>query len=325
MNPSSYLTFKQGHYTPLPPQGGVSGVVHVFDTDSIEAVNAALAARRPLLVRGEPGIGKSQLAHAVAVELGRAYVSHVVDARTEPGDLLWQFDAVERLAEAQLASALGLDPDRISERLAIDRYLRPGPLWWAFDWQDAKGRARHGNLGTFEEPEGWNAQSDGAVILIDEIDKAETDVPNSLLEALGAGRFTPPGRIEPIRMTGVPPLVMITTNEERALPDAFLRRCLVLFLELPVDDDKLVAFLTRRGSRHFPAANKGVLKAAALQLAADRLEARNRNWFPLPGQAEYLDLVRAVLALHPDDPRGQRRTLKRIGRFALRKHPEAPT
>ncbi|MBF0296007.1 MAG: MoxR family ATPase [Magnetococcales bacterium] len=323
MNDINFLKCQEGHTTRLPALGGVPEQVHVFDVATIEAVNAALAARRPLLVRGEPGTGKSQLAHAVAVELGRPFVSSVVDARTEPGDLLWRFDAVERLAEAQLAAALQLDPERIGARLAIDRYLRPGPLWWGFDWNDAKGRAHHGQSGAYEEPAGWDAAQGGVVVLIDEIDKAETDVPNSLLEALGSGRFTPPGRVEPVRMQGAPPLVVITTNEERALPDAFLRRCLVLYLSLPTDDQQLVDLLALRGGSHFSHADKEILQEAARQLVADRTEAKNRNWLPLPGQAEYLDLVRAVLALHPDDKEAQSQTLTRIGRFVLRKHPEA--
>ena len=82
-------------------------LVHVFDEATIQAVDAALAAQRPLLVRGEPGIGKTQLARAVAKDLGRAYVQRVVDVRTESRDLMWRFDAVERLAEAQLRGALG--------------------------------------------------------------------------------------------------------------------------------------------------------------------------------------------------------------------------
>jgi MoxR-like ATPase len=125
--------------------------VHVFDRREIEAVNAALAARRPLLVRGEPGIGKSQLARAVAKAMGRAFLQHVVDARTESRDLQWHFDAVARLADAQLMGALGrgegqdetqaLDesqaPVRARDRLAIQHYIHPRALWWAFDWDSA--------------------------------------------------------------------------------------------------------------------------------------------------------------------------------------------
>ena len=95
-----YLEIQAGSQVRLQAPPGLPELVHVFDEDSIQAVNAALAARRPLLVRGEPGIGKSQLARAAAKALGRVYVPFVVDARIESRDLLWHFDAVARLAEA---------------------------------------------------------------------------------------------------------------------------------------------------------------------------------------------------------------------------------
>ena len=91
----------------------------------------------------------------------------------------------------------------------------------------------------------------GSVVLIDEIDKAEPDVPNGLLEALGNGQFTPQGFGRPVVASGIPPLVVITTNEERTLPDAFIRRCLVLHLDLPKEPDKLIAKLVERGKTHF--------------------------------------------------------------------------
>src|SRR3954469_13233582 len=96
-----FLDVAPGHEVPLAPRGCLPEQVHVFEEEAIQAVNAALAAGRPLLVRGEPGIGKSQLARAAAKCLGKAYIPHVVDSRTESRDLLWHFDAVGRLAEAQ--------------------------------------------------------------------------------------------------------------------------------------------------------------------------------------------------------------------------------
>jgi MoxR-like ATPase len=90
---------------------------------------------------------------------------------------------------------------------------------------------------------------------------------------------------------------MITTNEERSLPDAFLRRCLVLVLSLPEGDEALEKHLVARGQAHFPRANPAVLCEAAKQLIGDRHAAEQQHWRPLPGQAEYLDLVRAVLHL----------------------------
>src|SRR5208337_5088308 len=97
----------------------------------------------------------------------------------------------------------------------------------------------------------------GCVVLIDEIDKADTDVPKGLLEALGSGEFTPLGSSKPIKVAGEPPLVIITTNEERVLPNAFLRRCLVLELKLPGDDSRLIAHLIKRAGVHFPKRAKG--------------------------------------------------------------------
>src|SRR5215831_19488070 len=103
--PITYLKCNPDQAILLPAAGGLPDSVHVIDEDSILAINAALATGRPLLVRGEPGTGKSQLARAAAQALGRAFVSHAVDARTETRDLLWTVDAVARLAEAQVMGA----------------------------------------------------------------------------------------------------------------------------------------------------------------------------------------------------------------------------
>ena len=105
---------------PLPVRGGPADQVHLFEAEDIQAINAALAAERPLLVRGEPGSGKSQLARAAAQCLGRAFISFTVDSRTESRDLLWEFDAVQRLADAQLTAALppkGRIPRMVHDRL----------------------------------------------------------------------------------------------------------------------------------------------------------------------------------------------------------------
>ncbi len=254
----------------LSATGDMPEAVHQFEPRQVRAVNAALAARRPLLVRGEPGIGKSQLARAAAVALGRAFVSYTVDARTESRDLLWHFDAVARLAEAQLISVLRAvpradpakepkpkasakepaEPPGIRDRLSIGRFLHPRALWWAFDWKDALTQANQVGVPSPPQPDGGKP-ANGCLILIDEIDKAEADVPNGLLEALGAGRFNPHGRPEPVTAKGIAPLVVITTNEERALPDAFVRRCLVLHLRLPSNGVRLAKRLIERGRAHF--------------------------------------------------------------------------
>lgn len=315
---------------------GAPEQVHVLSEAEALAIRTALAARRALLVRGEPGTGKTQLARAAATALKRAFVSHVVDSRTESRDLMWHFDAVARLAEAQVQGALRsqaaarraaaelspADPAaQLRDTLRIERFIHPRPLWWAFDWPDAARQAELARIPAPTQPDGCDP-ANGVVVLIDEIDKAETEVPNGLLEALGAGEFTPQGFPKPVSAAAgqIPPLVLITTNEERALPDAFLRRCLVLQLDLPKSRPDLIAHLVTRGTAHFRQADPDLLAAAAEMLVDDRDRARAADERPLPGQAEFIDLVRAVLELAPEGVEAQRAMLDRIRPFALRKH-----
>jgi len=286
----------------LPAMGAWPASKHRFDEQQINALRAAEAAGRPLLVRGEPGTGKSQLAHAAAVVSKRLFLSVVVDARSEASDLQWRFDAVARLADAHLAAVPGGTAPR---DVAVPGYVEPGPLWWAFDWQGAVEqlqRYRPGGPSPELPHEQWKP-ANGAVLLIDEIDKAEAELPNGLLEALGNGRFTvgPLGRVVE-RGKGVPPpLVIITTNDERELPPAFLRRCLVLTLKLP-EEGALVAYLEERGQLHFPKLCErypAVPTAAAQMLVADRKTAHDNGVYK-PGLAEYLDLLRALEGIGGD-------------------------
>lgn len=314
---------------PLPPagekhieitfaqDGGLVDRAHLLEPPEIHAVNAANAAGRPLLVRGEPGTGKSQLARAAAKALGRALVSYVVDSHSESRDLMWSFDAVRRLADAQIAgTARGGAKARTD--LAVDHYVQPGPLWWAFDWESAEQRSERVGSAAPPQPDGGDWRR-GTVFLLDEIDKAEPELPNGLLEALGARQFTPFGADGPVRAKGTP-LVIITTNEERALPEAFLRRCLVHRLTLPGDAADLEAFLVGRGHAHFTRANPLVLKTAAEMVRKDRERAIAARLRPRPGQAEYLDLVRAVLRLEPDSVDAQLAMLDAVGRYTLGKY-----
>jgi MoxR-like ATPase len=313
---------KVGRVTALPSRQGLPERFHEFDEPSVGAVNAALAAQRPLLVRGEPGVGKTQLAEAVATELQRAFYSLTVDARTESRDLLWRFDAVMRLAQAQLCATLNKDPKVIEQELAVQNFVQPGPLWWAFDSTSAQA-ANHG-ASPLDQRDNKARLKNGWVVLIDEIDKAESDMPNGLLEALGAGQFVPLGREEPVCIVGEPPLIIVTTNEERVLPDAFVRRCLVLHLALPSTDDapKLIEYLKKRGRAHFgERTTDEVLHDAAQQLVEDRKFAVEQQLRPLPGQAEYLDLVRAVVTLAQGDVAKQQKLLASAARFTLKKHP----
>jgi MoxR-like ATPase len=317
------LVIRPGHITELPSREGLPERFHEFDERSIGAVKAALAAKRPLLVRGEPGVGKTQLAEAVAIELKRAFYSFTVDSRTESRDLLWHFDAVMRLAQAQLLAAVTRDEARIERELSVRNFVYPGPLWWAFDSNSALAACRRGGATPLDQERNRLYQGNGWVVLIDEIDKAESDVPNGLLEALGSGQFTPFGYEEPVTIGAVAPLIILTTNRERSLPDAFVRRCLVLQLDLPSEAAALIAYLQRRGQAHFGrATTRDVLRQAAEQLVADRQFAERAQLSPLPGQAEYLDLVRAVIGMAAGNKRKQRQLIDAATRFTLKKHEE---
>jgi len=333
---------------PSPP--GLPELFHEFDEESILAIRAALGAKRPLLVRGEPGVGKTQLAVAAAQKLRRPLVTKVVDSRTESRELLWDYDAVLRLADAQIAAALrnnneSTDDDRSSDKnlfsefeqirkqLSVDNYVSPGPLWWAFDWNNARDQALKCGavLPPFVDNENSSQKKgenkvnpdNGFVVLIDEVDKAETDVPNGLLEALGSGQFQPQGMTEPVTVSGPTPLVIITTNEERVLPDAFLRRCLILALKLPKADDDLEQYLVHRAKIHFPKSKKSdveVFKLAAQLLINDRQAAINQNATAIPGQAEFLDLIRAIRDLYPNETELQKEELYNVARYTFKKY-----
>jgi MoxR-like ATPase len=297
-------------------------VCHVLNSDMINAVNAALAIHRPLLIWGEPGIGKSQLAKAVAQQLERPFLHFVADARTEARDLLWHFDAVARLAEAQIRRDWHSTQEPESDPLAIENFIVPGPLWWALNWESAKTMAKRCK---HKEPDTTGRHiSNGVVVLIDEIDKADTDVPNGLLEALGANRFQPQGLDELVVCEGEKPLVMITTNEERSLPDAFVRRCLSLHLSFPSEAEQQLNFLVeraRQNARHFSLLTPEVFQEAAKLLLEDRQYAKGKNFYPSPGQAEYFDMLRGILRLSQKTGKPPMDYIQQLRQFTYQKHP----
>ncbi|WP_406341167.1 AAA family ATPase [Streptomyces sp. NBC_00648] len=232
--------------------------VYVFDDDEVVlAVNVALKTGRPLLLFGPPGSGKSTLAPNVARILGWEYYAHVVTARTEPEDLLWRFDALKRLNDAQ------------AQQLVDDmgHYYTKGPLWRAFS---APGGKR-------------------SVVLIDEIDKADPDLPNSLLGPLGSLSFPVPWDDED--SISVPPerapFVVITTNDERELPRPFLRRCIVFELGSPTKKHLLKVAGSHLGERYEP--------ELADKVADHILDVRKKLEDPAagPSTAEYLDALKA--------------------------------
>ena len=293
---------------------------HVFDEDSIWAINAALCTGRPLLLRGEPGTGKSQLARAAAQKLQWPFLSRVVNARFEPEDLLYRIDAVARLGKAQLGDA--------KADLNADLYLLPEILWWALDHEGAaeqyKRAAPHcGDAGCDYSKDTGFPFSAGkrVVVLIDEIDKADSEVPNSLLETLSINGFQLPHGSKTVSAKGDPPLVIITTNEDRELPPAFLRRCIVHQMDLPTDEAALDKHLRQRVTAHFATKplDEKVVTAAIAQLKQDRDEMK-KNDLPQPGQAELLDLLRAVVEIAPNSAEDQGKVLDKLKTMTFRKH-----
>jgi MoxR-like ATPase len=293
------------------------GRAYVVRGDLHIAVEVALATGRPLLLRGDPGSGKSSFAAHVAHERGWAYHEHVVTSRTQAPDLLWSFDHVLRLADAQ---AQRLKP--------IDTYVEPGVLWKAFAPRSARAhtlrvRAHH----AWTEPlRGDEALDDAkprtqSVVLIDEIDKADPELPNGLLVPLGSRRFTlsqTGKKIEPEDQTEA--LVVITTNEQRELPEAFLRRCLVVKLEHPRPDELVKVARAHVGADRFRAADEVLAGQLAYAVEELRKKAELRAQRK-PSTAEFLDAFHACreLGITVEDPRW-----RALHQMALLKQDDVP-
>lgn len=336
------------HQTPMETDGNWPKAKHRFTVESLWALDMAILTNRPLLIRGEPGIGKSQIARAAAAELGVPFLSHVIDERSDRDDLLYHYDAVSRLAQAQISSVLvqqaaaekkDLSAEKLlNENLAEDNFFRPGVLWWALDWGSAADQALKFSqycraCSAPAQPIAADAEVPcGPVVLIDEIDKADPSLPNGLLECLGTDGFRSAhlDRYVSVPAGGKKPLIVFTTNEERELPAAFLRRCLVLSLPFP-KKEKASEFLIRERARVWYDA-KQISDEVCLEVAKivlderDRIPDRNVTGAAKPGAAEFLDLVHALVQFADTekvtgDKRDavQREVLEEIKDFALLK------
>ncbi|HOZ31630.1 MAG TPA: MoxR family ATPase [Tabrizicola sp.] len=227
---------------------------YVASDDLAIAVNAAVTLQRPLLVKGEPGTGKTELARQVAASLDLPLIEWHVKSTTKAQQGLYEYDAVSRLRDSQLGEA------RVHD---VRNYIRKGKLWQAFQ---AKGRV---------------------VLLIDEVDKADIEFPNDLLQELDRMEFHVYETGETVRARHRP-VVIITSNNEKELPDAFLRRCFFHYIRFP-DEDTLAAIVRV----HFPDIKDRLLTAALTQFYALRDVPGLKK---KPSTSEVLDWLRLLLA-----------------------------
>jgi MoxR-like ATPase len=200
---------------------------YVATPDLMLAVNAALTLKRPLLVKGEPGTGKTMLAEEVSQALGMPLLQWHVKSSTKAQQGLYEYDAVSRLRDSQLP-----DADSAAKVRDIRNYIVQGVLWQAF---------------TTEQP---------VALLIDEIDKADIEFPNDLLRELDRMEFYVYETRELVRARHRP-LVFITSNNEKELPDAFLRRCFFHYIKFP-DAETMQAIV----DVHFPGLKRELLSRA---------------------------------------------------------------
>ena len=226
---------------------------YVATNDLKMAVNAAITLERPLLIKGEPGTGKTVLAHEIAKALGAPLIEWNVKSTTKAQQGLYEYDAVARLRDSQLGD------DRVHD---IKNYINKGKVWEAFE-SDVR-----------------------PILLIDEIDKADIEFPNDLLHELDKMSFSVYETGETITARQRP-IIIITSNNEKDLPDAFLRRCFFHYIQFP--DDETMAKIVQV---HFPDIKQRMLSAAMKRFFAIRAMPGLKK---KPSTSELLDWLKLLL------------------------------
>ncbi len=234
------------------------------------AVNAAVALERPLLVKGEPGTGKTVLAYEIAKALDAPLITWHVKSTTKAHQGLYEYDAVTRLRDSQLGD------ERVKD---VKNYIRKGKLWEAF------------------------TASKRPILLIDEIDKADIEFPNDLLQELDRMEFFVYETGETIAAK-IRPIVLITSNNEKELPDAFLRRCFFHYIRFP-DDDTMRAIV----EVHFPGI-KQRLVSEALKIFYDMRQVPGLK--KKPSTSELLDWLKLLLVEDIDEQTLRERDPKKL-------------
>ena len=234
---------------------------YVATADLTVAVNAAVTLERPLLVKGEPGTGKTELARQVAGALGLPIIEWHVKSTTRAQQGLYEYDAVSRLRDSQLGD------DRVND---VRNYIRKGKLWQAFE------------------------ATEKVVLLIDEIDKADIEFPNDLLQELDRMEFFVYETGETVK-AAIRPIVIITSNNEKELPDAFLRRCFFHYIRFPE-----MEVMKKIVEVHHPGIKDTLLSTALTQFYTLR---ETPGLKKKPSTSEVLDWLKLLLAedLSPED------------------------